>query len=82
MTLRQYYSDRKGLNLFDDCAAKCVYLCPQEEECTSSSWGYSKIYNPGTIANSQPDRAPTKINENGTVVKVIVLVELGILYDT
>ena len=42
----------KGLNLFDDCAAKCVYLCPQEEKCSSSSWGHSEIYTPGTIANS------------------------------
>ena len=47
----------KGLNLFDDCAAKCVYLCLQEEECT-----YSKIYTPGTIANSKTDRTPTKKN--------------------
>ena len=22
----------KGLNLFDECAAECIYLCPQEEE--------------------------------------------------
>ena len=27
----------KGLNLFDECAAECVHLYPQEEECTSSS---------------------------------------------
>ena len=41
----------KGLNLFDDCATKCVQLFPQEEECTSSSWGQSKIYTPGIMAN-------------------------------
>ena len=47
----------KGLNLFDDCAAECVYLCPQKEECTVSFWEHSKIYTPGTIGNSQTDRA-------------------------
>ena len=71
----------KGLNLFDDCAAECVYLCPQEEDCTSSSWGYSKIYTSGTLANSQTDRAPTKINKNVAIVKVRILVELRILLD-
>ena len=45
----------RGLNLFDDCAAECVYLCPQEEECTSSSWGQSKIYTLGTMANPQAE---------------------------
>ena len=69
----------KGLNLFDDCAAECVYLCPQKEECTSSSWGDCKVYNPGTIANSHKYRAATKINKNGAVVKVRILAELGIL---
>ena len=24
----------KGSNLFRECAAECVHLCPQEEECT------------------------------------------------
>ena len=56
-----------------------IYLCPQEEECNSSSWRHSKIYTPGTIADSQTDRAPTEINKNGAVVKVRILVELGIL---
>ena len=69
----------KGLNLFDDCAAVCVYLCPQEEECTSSSWGHSTIYTPGTIVNSQTNSAPTEINKNEAAVKVGILVELGIL---
>ena len=50
-------------------------------EYTSSSWGYSKIYIPGTIANPQTDRAPTEINTNGVVVKEKILVELGILQD-
>ena len=71
----------KGLNIFDECAADCVHLCPQEKECTSSFWGDSKMYTPGTITNSQTDRMPTKINENGAVAvaKVRILVELGIL---
>ena len=72
----------KGLNLFDDCADECVYLCPQEDECTSSSWGHSKIYTLGTIANPQTDRAPTEINKNGAVVKSRISVELGILQET
>ena len=56
-----------------------IYLCPQEEECTSSSREHSKIYTPGTIANLQIDRALTKINRNGVVVRLRILVELGIL---
>ena len=47
---------KKGLSLFNKCAAECVNLCPQEEECTSS-WGDSKMHTPGTIVNSQ--RTPT-----------------------
>ena len=69
----------KSLNLFDECAAECVHLCPQKEECTSSSCGDSKMYTPGTIVNLQTDRAPTKINKNGAVAKVRILVKLGIL---
>ena len=69
----------KGLNLFYDCAAECVYLCPQEEECTSSSLGRIKIHTPGTIENSQTDRTSTEINKNGGFAKVRILVELWIL---
>ena len=69
----------KSLNLFDDSAAECVYLFPQEEECTSSSWGQSKICTLGNMANSQTDRTPTEIDKNGTVAKVKILLELGIL---
>ena len=29
------------------------------------SWGHSKTYTPGTIANSETDRMPIKINKNG-----------------
>ena len=68
----------RDLNLFHGCAVECVYLCPQEEECASSSWENSKIYIPGAIENSQTDRAPTKIDQNVAVVKVVILVELGI----
>ena len=42
----------------------------EEEECTFSSWGHSKTYTPATIANSQIQRVPTKVNKNGAVAKV------------
>ena len=51
MTLHNNIVIDRGLNLFDDCA-KCVHLCPQEEEVHSSSWGHSKMYTPDTIATS------------------------------
>ena len=65
----------KGLNLFDECAAEYVHMCPQEEACTSPSWGYSKMYITDFIAN--PQRTPTKINKNGIIgiAKVRVLAE-------
>ena len=34
----------KGLSLFDECASEYVHLSRQEEECTSSPLGDSKIY--------------------------------------
>ena len=37
------------------------------------------MYTPGTIANLQTDRAPNKINKNGAVTKIRILLELGIL---
>ena len=55
----------KDLNLFDECVAECVHLCPQVEECISSTWGDSKMYTPDIIANSQ--RMPTKIKNNGAI---------------
>ena len=67
----------KGLNFFDECATDCVNLCPQKEECISSSRGDNRIYTPGIIGNSQ--RTPTKINKNGAVAKVRILVEQVIL---
>ena len=62
----------KGLNLSDECAAECVHLCPQEEECTSS-WVDGKMYTPGTIAN--PQRTLTKINRHDAVAKVKILLK-------
>ena len=32
----------KEFNLFDECAARCVHLFPQEEQCTSSAMGTVK----------------------------------------
>ena len=48
----------KGLNLFDECAAWCVYLSPQEEEIPLLL--KSRIYTSGNIKNSQG--IPTEIN--------------------
>ena len=67
----------KSLNLFDECAAEYVHLCLQEEECTSSSRGDSRMYTPGTIAN--PYRTPMKLNKNGAIAKVRILVEQVVL---
>ena len=52
----------RGLNLFDDFAVECVgrrvYLF---------FLGDSKMFTPGTIANSQTQRLLTKINKNDAV---------------
>ena len=37
------------------------------------------MYTPSTIANLQTDRAPNKINKNGAVTKMKILLKLGIL---
>ena len=63
----------KGFNLFDECAAICVHLSPQEEECTSSLWGDSKMYTPGSIAN--PGRMLSQINEFAAKTKIRIWVE-------
>ena len=63
----------KRFSHFDECAARYLRLFPQEEECTSSSWGDSKMYTSGSIANSQ--RILTEINESGIITKVSVWVE-------
>ena len=64
-----------GLCLFDKCAASCKHLSLQEEECTLSSWGDSKIYSivnsasiSASIVNSQ--RMLTKINKSGARAKI------------
>ena len=38
----------KGLSLFNECASEYVHLSCQEEECTSSPLGDSKMYTLGT----------------------------------
>ena len=58
----------KGFNLFDECAARCVHLFPQEEECTSS-----KVYTSGSIANSQ--RMLTEINGSDAIAKMWIWAE-------
>ena len=58
----------KGFNYFDERGSRCVHLPPQEEECTSSSWGDSKMYTSGSIAS--PQRMLTEKNENGTIAKI------------
>ena len=63
----------KGFNLFDECAASCVHLFPQKEECTSFSWGDSKMYISGSIENSQ--RMLTKVNKSGAIAKIRIWVE-------
>ena len=58
----------KGFNLFDECATRYVHLFPQEEKCTSSSWGDSEMYTSSSIGNLQ--RMQTEINESGTMGKI------------
>ena len=63
----------KGFNSFGECASIWVNLLPQEEECTSSSWGDIKTYSSGSIANSQ--RMLIEINESGLITKICIWVE-------
>ena len=63
----------KRVNLFDECIARCVHLFPEEEECTSSSRGESKMYTSGSVENSQ--RMLTEINESGVITKISISVE-------
>ena len=63
----------KGFNLFDEYAARCAHLSPQEEECTCFSWGDIKMYTSGSTANSQ--RMLTEINKNGCTAKIRIWVE-------
>ena len=63
----------KGFNLLDECAPRCVDLFPQEEECTSISWGDSKMHTSGRIANSQ--KMLIEINKSGAIDKIKIWVE-------
>ena len=56
------------INFFDKCAARCVYMSPQEEECTSFFLGNSKIYTSGTTANSRV--TPAEINKHSALAKI------------
>ena len=60
----------KGFNIFDECATRCVHLFPEGEECTSSSWGESKMHTSSIIGNSQ--RMQTEIKECGTIAKIMI----------
>ena len=51
----------KGFNLFDEYAARCAHLFPQEEEC-------SKMYTSSNIANSQ--KMLTEINKSGAIAEI------------
>ena len=62
----------KGFNLFDECAARCVHLFLQGEGCASFSWGDSKMYTSGRIANSQT--MLTEINKSGAITKIKIWV--------
>ena len=52
-----------------------VYICALRKE-SVPLLPRGKMYTPGTIANRQTDRTPIRINKNGAVVKVRILVEL------
>ena len=56
----------KGFNLFDEYAARCAHLFPQEEEC-------SKMYTSSNIANSQ--KMLTEINKSGAIPEIRIWVE-------
>ena len=59
---------------FEESAARWVHLFPQENQCTSSSWGDSKMYTYGSIAYSQ--RMLTEINKSCAIAKKEVWVEI------
>ena len=63
----------KGFNIFNECAARCVNLSPQEEERSYSSWRNSKMYASGSIANLQ--RMLTETNEACARAKIGIWVE-------
>ena len=67
----------KGLIIFDDYATKYVHLTPQEQECTSSFLGGSKMYISETITNSQG--MLTEKNKNDVIAKLRILVKKLVL---
>ena len=72
-------NDEKKLNLFYKCAARCIHLSIQEEECAFSSLGDSNMHTCGTIANSE--MKTTAIKKKGTVAKLRILLEQKELQD-
>ena len=62
----------KRFNLIDACASRCLYLSlylsPQEEESTSSSWASNKMHTLDSISNSQS--MLTEINPSGSIAKI------------
>ena len=64
----------KGFHLFEVGAARWAHIFPQEKACTLSSWGGSKMYTSGSIANSQ--RILSEINKSGTIAKIEIWVEI------
>ena len=54
----------KEKNLFDECAARCVHLFPQDEEWQQNVYTHVSI----SIANSQ--RIQTEINKSDTIAKI------------
>ena len=71
--LLRYIYNYNVISVFDACTARYIHLHPQEEECTVSSWGDSKMYKCGCIANSLT--MLTEINKNGAIGKVRIWVE-------
>ena len=63
----------KRFNLFDECGSRCVHLSPQEQQCTISFWGDSKMSTSDSIASSQ--RILIEINESGAIAEIKVWME-------
>ena len=60
----------KVFNLFDECGSRCMHLSPQEQQCTTSFWGDSKMSTSGSIEISQ--RILTEINKSGAIAEIKV----------
>ena len=66
--------DKSIFQSFDECVARCVHISPQEENCTSSSWGDRKIYTSGSRVNLQKET--TEIDKTGDIAKVKMLEQI------